>query len=289
MIRRVLFLLGLSALLLAVLPASAQAAVLVTPVDPPICKTSLAHLVNRPENGNHGQWANDTFTRTVKICETGVIKVPIVPAAVLLPISVDVGVYHATLADDGTFVTVPGSSSPRQGLVVGPQNGSFSGGFTADFKAAPNFADYVDFANGQTFVGSAGPSTPLWVRSYFTGSNFAGTSINNDWSWTYKTCAEQWIDAFANQDGSLPAAGDIVGAPCPTPTPAVIVTPTPTATPPVVVSSPLALSVIKPPVTGGGWQDPLPGALIQLALVVLGCGFLGGLASWYVRRRKTVR
>ncbi len=71
--KRVLGILGSTALGfvgLVVLASPANAAT-------PDCETVTSNLVNRPDNGNHGIWSNDTFTRTVEVC---VVPPPSTPA-----------------------------------------------------------------------------------------------------------------------------------------------------------------------------------------------------------------
>jgi len=166
---------------------------------PANCRVSQAILEDRPDGGNHGIWAIDQLTRTTTICEG------------------TSGQYHATVKDTGTFNPIEGALSPNAGVTIAGSvgtpapNGTVTGGFTSDFTASPLFVTYDASSRTGTFTGST-PTTGSWVGGFF--SDDAGADLNDDWSWTYKTCSEQWVDAFPS-DGTLPADGDITGAPCP--------------------------------------------------------------------------
>jgi hypothetical protein len=187
--------------LLALLPVTTMGAATAS-ASAPTClasRTSKAFLEGRPDSGNHGDWALDNFRRTVRICQT--------TAA-----AAGVAHYHAVVRDEGSFKTIAGAPSPRAGVAMKAASGVFRGGFTADFTADAGFASYHDFAHGGRFQGTAPWSTSGWVQHYF-GADFAGSSINDDWSWTYWTCRERWTDGFPSA-GSVPADGDITGKPC---------------------------------------------------------------------------
>jgi len=201
---------GLSTLILA---SPAQSA-------PPTCKVSTTTLTNRPDNGLNGDWAYDSFTRKVTICT---VEEP--AGAPWL--------YKATVEDTGTFVTIGGATlSPgvTPGVpLAGGVTGTMTGGFSGQFSAPADFGFAWNVHHNKTYDGAPGgsqpdandPSTSWWIATLFGGIE----QLINDWSWTYKTCNEQWInneDTNANEDG-----GNITGAvPCPTRT-----TPTPAPAP----------------------------------------------------------
>lgn len=238
------------------------------------CKTVKARITDKPESP---AWALDTYTRTVKVCKSGV------------------GSYHAVVTDDGSFVTIAGAKSPgTKGVELpGGVTGSFKGGFTADFEAAPNFASFT-WSNGEVkdFKGTDAPATPTFVKSLF-GEEFKGSSINDNWKWIYKTCSETWVNATEAVGGNK---GDVTGKPCPSPEPTTSPTVAPTASPTAVPTSP-GTEVPSPtaaPGAGGGEADdegslPVTGAGVigmgALALVLIG----GGAALYVVTRRRRVR
>lgn len=257
-------------------------------------RTVVTNLVDREDSGNGvpGIWALDAFTRTVDI--TGgpdyVISEPsLTAAAPTIPADIDEQVaeainvcdlvkefslrwtYHADVADGGTFKTLAGDTrSPNAGIaLLGDVPGTMVGGFTADFTAPAHWCSFDDSTlNGKTLDGDEAPKTSLWL-SFLFGEGFEGSSINDDWTWTYTTCSEQWVDAASNDSGQDDAAGDITGKPCPTPTPA------PTTAPPIVVVA------AQLPVTGASVSAPV---ILGGALVVVGAALLIGLAA--TRRRR---
>lgn len=186
-----------------------------------LCRSATTHLVSRPDSGNHGDWALDSFTRSVTICE-----VPIVlNKSDVQPNTVGKSNYHAVVSDTGTFVTNGGTSlSPNVGanLRAGVK-GVMSGGFTVDFVAASHFATYSNLygvPGHNSYSGTAPVGTSAWVGSEF--SDFGNqASIGDDWSWKYTAdCAgqglkgtglENWTDANPTAGGA-PTDGDITGA-----------------------------------------------------------------------------
>jgi hypothetical protein len=179
----------------------------------PDCRTVVSHLTDRPDSGNHGTWANDTATRTVLVCH-----IPAVVLAEAKSVIVEGWTYGAKLTDEGTFVTAGGAHlSPNNGhALLADVPGTFTGGFTTTFQAPADWQFWNGAAlDGHTFTGTPGganPTTSNWVKALWT-SGFEGDSIGKDWSWTYKTCNEQWVDANANESGTTAAAGDITGTP----------------------------------------------------------------------------
>lgn len=257
-------------------------------------RTVVTNLVDREDHGHGtpppGTWALDTFTRTVEI--TGgpnyVIHQRPSLAATDEPVPADIDEqvaeakmspepefnvcdlvkrfhlrweYHAEVTDKGTFKTLAGATlSPNAGgPLLGDMPGTLVGGFTADFTAPAHWCSFDDTKlNGKTLDGDDAPATSKWLECLF-GEKLDGSPINDDWTWTYKTCTEQWVDAADNNDGQDEDAGDITGKPCPTPTPA------PTTAPPVVVVA------AQLPVTGASVSTP---AVLGGALVVVGAALL---------------
>jgi hypothetical protein len=287
---------------LAALAAVATAGMLgfATPAhaaDPaPETKVVTTYVTARTDNGNGTptKWAVDDFTREVTITGGPVYVLPDNPdlPEVEAPASVarvqqeqpqftlcDVvkylhltWKYHADVQDDGTFVTVAGdTNSPNDGLaVIGGMPGTFTGSFTADFTAPAHWCSFDDSLSDAEVTGDEAPKTSEWVASMF-GEKFKGSSINNDWTWTYKTCTEQWWDAADEEssDGTTEAAGDITGKPCPTPSPTPVPT-TPAATP----------ATQQLPVTGASVGGVI---FLGLALFLAGAALLAGVA---VRSRR---
>jgi len=265
-------------------------------------RTVVTNLVDREDHGHGtpppGTWALDTFTRTVEITGGPDYVVHQQPSLAAdepeIPADIDEQVaeakkapepefnvcdlvkrfrlrweYHAEVTDNGTFKTLAGATlSPNAGAaLLGNVPGTLVGGFTADFTAPAHWCSFNDSKlNGKTLDGDEAPSASEWLKCLF-GDKFDGSSINDDWAWTYKTCSEQWVYAADNNDGQDEDAGDITGKPCPT-------TPAPSTAPPVIVTAQL-------PVTGASTTVP---AVLGGTLTVVGAALLIGLAA--TRRRR---
>lgn len=164
------------------------------------CKTVVTNLVDRPDSGTNGQWAKDTFTRTVKVCH--------VSEMTKLTVPVESWNYTATVVDKGTFLTLggPNLSPGNNKKLLAEIPGTFEGGFTATFAAPANWQFYSDtHLQGKILSGPAGQGNPTsseWVKSLWT-SGFVGTSLNEDWKWTYTTCNEQWVNAASGNNGDI--------------------------------------------------------------------------------------
>lgn len=185
------------------------------------CTTITTNLPSRVDSGNHGDWAHDQLTRKVVICEAAVG-------------------YHATVTDDGTFTTVAGSS-PQAGVpLVAGVTGTVHGSFTADFTAP-------GLVLGALTGPPVGTGTSVWVQTIVGGAWTGGSSINDDWAWTYDTCSQSWRDAADNQDGELPADGDITGKACPPapPAPAPVPETHPTTAKPGTTHAPTAQQTLS--------------------------------------------
>jgi len=170
-----------------------------------------------PDSGNHGNWADDDFTRTASVTFVAVD-----------PTTKDCGAnatscftYAGKIADRGSFFVISGASSPQAGVTeVGAPSGPFRGGSDVTFVSSSDTASATGVPMN---VNGAGPvSTTNWVEQFFpAGTTFGAGPKLTDWSWAYSspgTC-ENWVDAFNNSSGSLPADGDITGVShCLTPT-----------------------------------------------------------------------
>lgn len=246
-------------------------------------KTVATMVTERADGGNHGVWATDTIKRSVALTGGPEYVQPDAAAKLAqarteqpdVTLCTLVNTFHlrwnytAKVSDAGTFVTIDGKS-PNEGkeLKAGTK-GSVEGSFTATFTAPAHWCTFDDKAlNGKTVKGDQAPKTSEWVKSLFT-EGFTGDSINNDWTWTYTTCAEKWWDAAdpKSNDGETDAAGDITGKACPTPAPT-----TPAA----------------PPATAPGTAGGLPVTGTSLPLIAGGGVALlvmGAAAMWLTRRR----
>jgi hypothetical protein len=162
-----------------------------------------------PDSGNHGNWANDDFTRFATVSFVSVD-----------PTLTDCGaaaktcyIYTGRIRDTGTFTVISGAKSPQAGVTItGTPSGPFEGGSDVKFFSSSNTASAAGVPANVT---GAGPvSTTNWVEQFFpSGTTFGTGPTLTDWGWAYSapaTC-ENWVDALSNSSGSLPADGDITG------------------------------------------------------------------------------
>jgi hypothetical protein len=162
-----------------------------------------------PDSGNHGNWANDDFTRVATVTFVGVDST-----------LTDCGStaktcfqYSGTIGDAGSFTVISGAKSPQAGVTeTGTPSGPFRGGSDVKFFSS---SEVASAAGVPASVTGAGPvSTTDWVEQFFPkGTTFGTGPTLTDWGWAYSnpaTC-ENWLDAINNNSGSLPADGDITG------------------------------------------------------------------------------
>jgi hypothetical protein len=162
-----------------------------------------------PDSGNHGDWADDDFTRVATVLYVGID-----------PTLTDCGAaatecftWEGTISDAGTFYAITGAQSPQAGVTeTGSPSGPFQGSVQVSFSASTDSASATGVPASIT---GAGPvSTTDWVEQFFPANTTFGAGPNlTAWSWAYSnpaTC-ENWVDSISNSDGSLPADGDITG------------------------------------------------------------------------------
>jgi len=156
----------------------------------PSCATTSTHT-DRPDNGHFGNWADLSLTRSVEVCSTGTANH-----------------YTATITDDGSLTTLDGQS-PREGkpLAVGA-TGTVHGTYAWTFVA-----ENLDLT--KLVSPAADTTTNNWLKELVKASGGKWCSGSGGaYNWTYTTCAEKWVDASNNDDGSAADAGDITGIKC---------------------------------------------------------------------------
>ena len=189
------------------LPAASAAPAVVThrPVH------ALTIMLDRPDSGGNGNWADDNFLREAVVgTQTAVAASNCgVSATTCFQIS------GATLTDtEGTFTTIRGAFTPNQGApftgdhIRGVVNGhmSGSGSFGSFFATAlPSARRVPEFNFG------AANASGTWPELFFPpGTTFTGLS-ENVFSYTYRAGAEHWTDSSSDTSGQIPAAGNITG------------------------------------------------------------------------------
>jgi hypothetical protein len=221
-----------------VMPAAASASTAAPHIIPPGTTTAVTHLVDRPDSGGAGNWADDGISRVLTLRLTGGT-----PGA---------WTFAASVRDTGTFATIPFAFTPNQGppftgshirqLTHGSLQGEAQYSFTATElpSLAPN--------DGVPFFEAGAPSgdqtTSLWYEQAFpAGTVFGGPGILPSWSWSYNAQVrhvtvtykfewvlrhhhwvrvlvpvifvqyqhQHWTDAAASDGGQLPFDGNILG------------------------------------------------------------------------------
>jgi hypothetical protein len=194
---------------IAVLGASIAGLVLPGTASAAVNASATTTFHSHPDSGNHGDWADDDFTRVASVTYVSID-----------PTLTDCGatatacfIWQGTLSDAGTFYAITGAQSPQAGVTeTGAPSGPLQGSVQMRFYAS---TDSASASGVPASITGAGPvSTTDWVEQFFpTGTTFGAGPVLTAWSWAYSnpaTC-ENWVDSISNSDGSLPADGDITG------------------------------------------------------------------------------
>jgi hypothetical protein len=177
----------------------------------PTTVTGTTHVTNRPDSGNGGTWAYDTFGRTLTVTV----------APVQNPVDTGHGLvdYTATVSDSGGFAAIVGVGTPNQ-FVPGTKilhgvHGSFSGGisYTVTAPTADTLAGTIPASENDNFStsGAGFVTTANWPKLAFATPAGVTVTEGSTWSWTYKTATESWTDSAANGDGNTANDGNITG------------------------------------------------------------------------------
>lgn len=182
-----------------------------TPV-PVTTVTGSTVVTNHQDSGNGGTWAYDDYTRTLTVT-----------AVSPQPASVPAGdtAYNVTVSDTGKFHAIVGTATPNQAVagtkisrgVTGSLAGTYA--FTVTAPTADTLTGVIP-ANENDNFGAPAVTTSAWPNLAFATA--VGVTVTpGDWSWTYKTGCETWVDSSANGDGNVAADGNITGTVCPVP------------------------------------------------------------------------
>lgn len=179
-------------------------------VAPPSTVTGVTHITDRPDSGNGGIWAYDTFDRTLTVTAD-----PANNTAEQLA-------YTATISDSGTYDAITGVHAPNQStpgtLITHGVSGPMSGTWSYEILA-PNtdtLTGVIPVAEDDQF--GANPNlvhSSDWPALAFASPEGVVVTPKDDWSWTYSTACEQWTDAADNGDGNIAVDGNITGRTCP--------------------------------------------------------------------------
>jgi len=158
---------------------------------------AVTNLINRPDSGNFSAdpWANDSISRHTSTTQTGF------------------DTYVVTINDQGSFITIPGNTSPNDGSVTETASNIFgakatlagSDTFTVVATRAPDYSAI----NGKTFTGS-NPATSMWPYLIFPAGSIVSVT-QGPWSWTYQLkCPQQWAPQLMTQ-ASTGTTGNVLG------------------------------------------------------------------------------
>jgi len=170
-------------------------------------------LTGRPETSG---WANDDFTRIATVTRESAV-----PASDCGSDAASCWFYTETLADNGTFTTVPNQTGPNGTGTTGstPITGTMVGGGKVEFYAdsdTPNPALVPGTVSGDS------GSTTDWFEQFFpAGTQFEpgpGQAPYTDYApwvtydWKYTAGTQSWNDAInPGDDGQSAADGNITG------------------------------------------------------------------------------
>lgn len=172
---------------------------------------ALTIMLDRPDSGGNGNWADDNFAREARVGRSTAVAVSNCGTAATACFKIS----GAALTDvDGTFTTIRHAFTPNQGApftgehIRGVVDGRMSGtgSFGAFFATALPSASRVPEFNR----GARNPSG-TWPELFFPpGTTFTGLS-ENVFSYSYHADGEHWTDASTDSSGQVPAAGNIRG------------------------------------------------------------------------------
>ncbi len=183
--------------------------------------TATTQITDRPDGGNGAgtYWADDTFTRTLTITADTTTT----DCGSTVPMGSTC--YVATLADSGTFTTIPGRGAPNPNnptpgadlteaspAVTGSMTGSDTFHFFANQSPHASLVPAAENDQGEPPTGNH--TTSNWFKLAFHPTTTFTDVTENPWSWTYKTACEQWVDSSTNNAGDDPSDGNITGKSC---------------------------------------------------------------------------
>jgi len=173
--------------------------------------TATTHVLNRPDSGHGGNWAYDSFTRTLTVTVAPVQNEKDTTAGLID--------YNATITDVGFFSTVGGAGTPSQFVpgakilhngVHGTVNGTYA--LTVTAPVGDGLSGVVPATEDDNF-GAAKVSTGNWPELAFATSTGV-TVTGGAYEWDYATACEKWVDSSANGDGNTAGDGNITGKIC---------------------------------------------------------------------------
>lgn len=191
-------------------------------------------ISDRPDSGDAGYWADDTFGRTAWLTFGGEVALSFCGG------STPTGHCYAftgKVTDKGTFTTIAGQQSPGAGsggavpigvAATGPMTGYYSYSFYSSWKTAHASAVPATENDGGV-VPTGRHTTGAWLEQFFgAGARFyvsgaLSSSLGTTGRWGYTLAfgadtacphlASQWVDSswpVAHPWGTAPAQGNIL-------------------------------------------------------------------------------
>lgn len=184
-------------------------------------RTATTKVTNDPDSGGNGNWAIDSFTRTVTVRRVGEVAVTNCPAGAEVCY-----LWDYAFADSGTSAVIVGASSPGVGglPLYAPETALMRGGTTGGqfyTNRANAYARFVPASHNYHGLNGGGLFTSgNWPELFLTrhGSLYANiTEGNEGWNYTVnfgadRACpvyAGRWIDATPTW-GATTSDGDIL-------------------------------------------------------------------------------
>jgi hypothetical protein len=193
---------------------------------------AVTHVTDRPDSGNGAgtDWADDTFDRSLTL------TVDTTAGACGTMPSPDDTCYLGTVADLGTFTTIPGRGAPNQNSPATGSDATITSAVTGKMSGTASYSFYASASPSAALVpatvndeGTAPSGVTLgtdadtsdWYKLAFpAGTTFGGLGIGAN-SWSYSTACESWTDSSTNNYGNNTNDGNITGKVCPPPLPVI--------------------------------------------------------------------
>ena len=195
---------------------------------------AVTAVSDRPDSGNAGYWADDTFSRTATLTFKGEVALSFCGG------STPTGHCYAftgRVADKGSFTTIAGQDSPGAGsggavaigdAATGPMAGYYGYAFYSSWKTAHASSVPVSENDGGV-VPTGRKTTGAWLEQFFgggaqfyvAGSPSSELGTVGRWGYTLafgadSACphlASQWVDSswpLSQPWGTSPAQGNIL-------------------------------------------------------------------------------
>lgn len=161
--------------------------------------TASTKVTDRNDSGVAGNWAKDTFGRSITVSRTSAAEASKCGAS-----AVKCWFYTGEIIDLGTFETISGANTPQDATktISGVVKGSFGGGAQIEFYASDGSPDATGVA--PTLAGN-GVATTDWHKQFFNaGTAYSAVNLVN-WGWQYNAPAlcETWTNSKAANLGNI--------------------------------------------------------------------------------------